>query len=811
MSTRGSRGFRSRIDAGIAAWSLWVVHHPWRVIFVCALFSAFWIAQLPGLRVDNSSEAFLHEDDTERARYDRFKEQFDREDRVLVLLGADDVFAPDFAAWLREVHRAIEAEVPYVEEVLSLVNARNTRGEGDELIVEELMEDWPSSPADFAELRARALANPFYQGNLVTPDSRFTVISIKPFTYSTQHDSDDVLSGFEGADAVGEGASPEYLTDVEGNALCDALYALLDRNGRDDVEVHVIGGPIFDHRMNALLQNDVSVLMSVSLVLEALLLFFLFRRVSGMLLPLLVVVLSMLSTMGFMVWLDIPFSITLNVLPAFLLVVGVCDAVHIQSIAYRRLDQGDAKSEAIVFALRHSGLAVVMTSLTTAAGLASFGLAELAPIAQLGVLAPAGVLLAMFYSLALLPALLSITPLRARTARAGKHQPRPADRFLAGLGTLSTRHPTAVVVATAILLALAWPGFRQVQFSHDGIRWFPEEDPVRVAEETFDAHFQGASSLEVVITTPGENGLYDPDGMARIDRAMRFSESLDVAGRPVGKVLSLVDIVKETHQALNGGDPGFYRLPTERAVIAQEMLLFENSGSDDLEEWTDTRFQQARVTVRTPWVDALEYPSFLEAMHRGWTEILGDDLAYEFTGGAVLFTRVFEGVIYSMSRSYVFALAVITPLMVFLIGNLRRGLVAMIPNLIPVYLVLALMGYWGVPIDAGTLLIGGVIIGLAVDDTIHFMHRFGRYYDETGDASYAVHETLLTTGTALLFTSIVLAMGFSVFLLSYMQNTMWFGGLSLFGTVAAFGADILLAPALMVLVTRAEGKAPLAA
>ena len=121
-----------------------------------------------------------------------------------------------------------------------------------------------------------------------------------------------------------------------------------------------------------------------------------------------------------------------------------------------------------------------------------------------------------------------------------------------------------------------------------------------------------------------------------------------------------------------------------------------------------------------------------------------------------------------------------------------------------VYLVLAFMGYAGVSLDAGTLLIGGVIIGLAVDDTIHFMHRFGRYYDESQDVHYAVHETLATTGTALLFTSLVLASGFAVFLLSYMQNTYWFGALCLLGTGVAFAADVLLAPALMVLVTRRE-------
>jgi hypothetical protein len=124
-----------------------------------------------------------------------------------------------------------------------------------------------------------------------------------------------------------------------------------------------------------------------------------------------------------------------------------------------------------------------------------------------------------------------------------------------------------------------------------------------------------------------------------------------------------------------------------------------------------------------------------------------------------------------------------------------------------VYLTLAFMGFNDIPLDAGTLLIGGIIIGLAVDDTIHFMHRFGRYYEDTGDPARSVHETLATTGTALLFTSVALCAGFSVFLASYMRTTLWFGLLTTFGIAVAFVADILLAPALMMLVTKRRAPA----
>jgi hypothetical protein len=262
---------------------------------------------------------------------------------------------------------------------------------------------------------------------------------------------------------------------------------------------------------------------------------------------------------------------------------------------------------------------------------------------------------------------------------------------------------------------------------------------------------------------------------------------------------------------LNENRREFYALPAERQLIAQELLLFENSGSDDLEDVTNPQLETARVSIRTPWVDALAFPPFLDEVEQGFRAILGPDVELQLTGNVVLFTTVFNNLIRTMARSYAFALLVITPLMVILIGNLRRGLVAMIPNLIPIYLVLALMGWADIPLDASTLLIGGIVIGLAVDDTIHFMHKFSRYYDETGDPYFAVHETLATTGSALLFTSLVLACGFAVMMAGYMTNSFWFGLLAGFATIVAFLADILMAPALMVLVTRRRENRELAA
>ena len=244
-----------------------------------------------------------------------------------------------------------------------------------------------------------------------------------------------------------------------------------------------------------------------------------------------------------------------------------------------------------------------------------------------------------------------------------------------------------------------------------------------------------------------------------------------------------------------------------RALLAQELLLFENSGADHLEDFVDPQLSMARLSLHTTFADGDAYVPFVARLEAGLREILGDGPGITVTGIGVLMGRTFRLLDITMAQSYAIALLVITPLMVLLIGDLRRGLLSMIPNLLPIWLTLGLMGLLGIPLDSSTLLLGCVLIGLAVDDTIHFMHKFQHYMVLHGDARRAVRETLETTGAALFFTTLVITAGFSTMFFGYMNNTREFGMLAGFAATTAFLADLLVAPALMALATRQ--RAPL--
>ena len=793
------RDAHDAIESAFATWGRFAVRWRWPVVVATLAVSAVLGLQAPNVRSDNSAESFLRPNDPARVGYDRFRAQFGQDDHVFVGVAAPEIFDLAFLARLRDLHRAIEREVPFIDEVKSLLNARNTRGEGDQLIVEELLESWPDDAVDLAALRARILDTPSYINTLVDPDASVTMLSVKPFVYTTLEGDGDVLAGFDDDGVTGEGKVPGILSGPEQIAMVEGLMAVVERFEAPDFELHLSGGFIGNYHSTQMMMRDIETFLSISIATIGAVLFFLFRRISAVVLPLAVVLLAMVSTLGIQVVLDIPSSVSAQVVPPLLLAIGVCGAIHLMTLVYRELAGGSDRADAISAALGHSGLAIVMASLTTAAGLVSFRGAELAQVANLGTVAPIGVLVVLVYVVVLLPAMLAIIPLGSDHARGDALQKRLGAQ-LAQLGINSVRHPKRVLVGTAFATALAALGVSQLEMSQFPLRWFPPQDPVRLSAEFIDREFGGANTVEVMIDTKQENGLHDPLFLNDLEAAVAAAEAYDDGQVRVNKAISILDVIKETHKALNENRSRDYRIPQDRELLAQELLLFENSGSDDLEEFTDSRLQLARVSLRLPMVDDMHMPPLIEAIEGLFARALGDATDIETTGIGVLFGRSFSVINVTMARSYAIALSIITPLLILMIGNLRQGLIAMVPNLLPVFFTLGLMGSLGIPLDNSTLLVGCIIIGLAVDDTIHFMHKFQRYFAKTGDIEQAVSQTLETTGSALLFTSLVLSCGFGVMYFAYMENIKDFSVLATFAAVTAFVADVVVAPALLSLI-----------
>lgn len=802
------QNIRARIERSFEVFARFVFHHKWSVLLLSLVCIGLLLSQIRKLTVDTSTDVFFFKDDPEMVTYDHFREQFGRGEYVVVAIRTPDVFSAPFLEKLKVLHSELEKNVPYLHDITSLVNVTAVRGEADELIIEELMENWPADPdkvPDFIEfIRAYAQPHALYRNYLLSEDGRFTAILLESEAFSTGSPG----SGLgDVGDDFGEEAEPaaakgkrvlEKLSDKENAAFVKSIFAITDKHKSSDFPIFVAGPPVLHYSVQQRMQKDVPRFTALAVLTIFLLLFVLFRRFSGVLIPLFVVVLSMLSTLSLLAVFGKPFTVITQILPSFLLSVGVCNAVHLLAVFYRRFQVKGDKEEAMVYAMGHSGLAILMTSLTTAGGLLSFSGAKIAPISDLGIFAAAGVMLAFLLTLVLLPALLAIFPVRSRN----KKEDRMAkffDRVLVGTGNFATDRPWIVIAGTLIVIAAAIVGISRLHFSHNPIAWFPSDDPFPVATGVIDKGMKGSMTMEAVVDTGKPNMLYQPEVMNKFEAFNRYAESITMKDLYVGKSISVVDTLKQINKSLNENRDDHYRVPQDRKLIAQEFILFENGGTDDLENLIDTQYSKARVTIKLPWKDANTYAGIQNKLIAGLKKTFGDVASVTITGMISLLTRTVYNVILTMISSYAIAGVVITLMMILLIGNLKYGLISMVPNLLPIVVALGLMGFAGMNLDLSNVLIGSVIIGLAVDDTVHFFHNFRRYFQNTGNVKISVQETLLTTGRAMLFTSLVLTCGFFLFVASDMLNLVNFGFISGLAIITALLADIILAPALMVI------------
>jgi len=802
--------FRQRIEHGFESFGHLVYRNHWKTLLVILLLIAALLSQLPKLTMDTSTEGFLHNEDPTLLAYNKFREQFGRDELILLTIQAPNVFDIAFLEKLQRLHRELADNTPYLDDITSLINARDTRGSEGELLVEDLLETWPEDAQQLAAIKARALANPVYRNMLLSEDGTITTVVLKTDAFSSEQSTADALGGFEeGALEVDPEQNAERipLTDAQNSEVVGKVRQIAAGYDSENFRIYLAGSPVVSDVLKRAMQANMKKFMLMALASIALVLLLLFRRISGVVLPLLTVILSLISTLGLMGAFGIPFKLPTQILPSFLLAVGVGASVHLMSVFFRRLQQlheeggnietSGYKENAIAYALGHSGLAIVMTSLTTAAGLASFAGADVAPVSDLGLVAAIGVLIALVFTLVLTPALLSILPLKAKNTASAHARHARMDRLMLGVADTATGRSRLILVISAVILMFGAAGLSQVKFSYKPFEWLPKSDPARQATDFVDQHMRGASVVEVVIDSGQKNGFYEPAMMQGLDNVSNDIATIDQGELFVGKTLSLADILKEINKALNENRDAFYTIPDNRQLTAQEFLLFENSGSDDLEDFVDSQFSKARLSVKMPWVDGILLADFLADMDQRLSQTFGGEAAITLTGMNALLSRTMTATIYSMAQSYIIAGVVITLMMILLIGNIRIGLMSMLPNLTPIILTLGLMGWLGLPLDLFTMLIGSIAIGLAVDDTIHFMHNYRRYHLETGSVREAVRKTLLTTGRAMVVTTVVLSLGFFLYMGANLSNLVNFGLLTGFTIITALLADLFLAPALM--------------
>ncbi|AGF77451.1 putative RND superfamily exporter [Desulfocapsa sulfexigens DSM 10523] len=768
-------------------------------LLFCATVTVILGAQLPNMRWDTSTEGYLSPSDPTITEYHKFQEIFGSDDLILIGIGTEDVFTVTFLEQLLLLHDELALGVPHLASIFSLANATAASRQGDQLFVTPLLQGFPKSIPDMEKLRSKVNDNPLLKNRLVSKKGDFATIILKIAT-KTETDPislDQALAGFTEPDNSKQAAEASSLSNTQNDSVVTAVQKIVSTHHEKNFEVVVTGTPILKQVLRRSMTQDAALFIKLATLLIALLLWLIFRKFAGVLIPLLVVSSSVISTIGLMVLCGKAFKAPTIILPSFLMAMGVGASIHLMTMFYHNLRQGMDKASAINTTMGHSGMPVFLTSITTGVGLISFAGAEVAPVADLGLFAAIGVMIAFIYTILLVPSLLAFLPADQKRAGFSQSGYQRQNRILSAVASFSVTRSRLIIVCSGLFVALAVSGIPKIHFSHDPLAWLPENLPLRKATEKVQEALGGVISVEVLIDSRHKNGIYDPVFLKRLEQVEQRLENFSAAGIRVAQVSSVVDLLHDVHIALLSPDSQNTSLPEDRKLAAQELLLLENGIPAQLFEMIDGDYAIARLSIMSPWRDAVAYAPFLSELETEISTTMGESATVSVTGMIPLLARTLSAAMHSAARSYLLAGCIISLLTILMMGTLKLGLISLAPNILPIATILGVMGWTGIPLDIYTMLSGSIAIGLIVDDTIHFMYNFRRYQKRGMGTDQAVRSSLLTTGRAILITSVILASGAFICTLSEMNNLFNFGLLTGITILLAMAADFLLAPAIL--------------
>jgi uncharacterized protein len=343
-------------------------------------------------------------------------------------------------------------------------------------------------------------------------------------------------------------------------------------------------------------------------------------------------------------------------------------------------------------------------------------------------------------------------------------------------------------------------GAARLRIAHDPLVWFPAEAPVREAFTELDRAIGGATSLALLVEAPPGRSLRDREFLLALEalerhiaayRDPRSGEAI------VSNTTSVLDVVRETHRAVQGGAPEEYRIPDTQRGVSDLLTLFENAGKDELRRLATLDLEHGLMLTRVRWLDAGGYAPLVAHVQAGIDEVIGDAARVRPAGSLYGFYSILDALVSGLARSFAVALLVIALVMLLLLRDLKLGAIAVVPNLLPILAVLGFMGFADIPLDLGNLLLASIAVGVVVDDTIHFLVQFQRGFREHGDVEAAIERAFGHTGRALLSTSAILVAGFASHAVATMHHVQRFGLLIGMSVVLALFIDLVFLPALL--------------
>ncbi len=802
----------------------------WWIIIGFILLTGFISIGMRNVVIDESLESYFHKDDPVKQAYDQFRGIFGGDEYVYIVYRAKDgdIFSKKSVAALLKLHHDLAdyrltlepgepSALDHIDEVKSLINVKYMEGRHNTLYSKNFIGDKiPDSAVLSDRLRKKALNHPDFPLIYLSENSEYGGIMIRtdfnaetPELTQALSQEESLFDGDAFGDDIGSTVASETSnepaagirkTDIrEYPKFMAALKKILETPAYQDAfEFHAVGNPVLMNFFTEAVIQDMGRLMSLVLLLVVIMLWLLFRSLSAVLWPVLIVCFTIVWIMGTIGWTGISMSAMVQVIIFLALTVGIADSVHILSGYLFFRNQGLEHSPALRAVMKKSGLACLLTSITTAIGLLSLVFVPLKPISSFGIFAAVAVLFAFLFTVILLPLMLDLwSPVSKKQTIDKDHL---VLKILKQVESVGYGHYRLVLLIFSGFALFLFFGLAQLKVDSNFVEIIKKGMPLRDAYTLVDKFMGGTGNMEVMIDFKKTEALKDPKVLSAMQDLQTFMEENRTTR--VVKTMSLVNVVKESYKVLNDDDPAFYTIPKDPAVLKQVLFLFENANPKDRTRLVTDDYAQARIGLNSVNVGSIEALEIMEAIQTfidtRFLELKTayPDLEVTLTGNMALLAIMLDYLAWAQIKSFGIALIVISIVLFLVLGSSKAGLVALAPNLFPILTSFGLMGFFKIPLDADTLIVAPIIIGLAVDDTIHFLTHFRIGMAKTKNIAAAVVESIRESGQAITFTSLILSSGFLVFILSFHNGISRFGIFAAIAILTALVCDIFLLPAL---------------
>lgn len=702
--------------------------------------------------------------------FDEIQTTFAKTDNLAIVIAPEDgdIFTPQTLSLIQKI--TVDAwQVPYSSRVDSIANYQHTEAFDDDLLVEDLLySEYELTPERISKVKSIALSEPVLKSALVSEKGDVTVVNITV-------------------------QLPEMDKTAEVEEVVSSINAMIDRYQRayPDVTFHKAGIIAMNHAFMTAAQDDSSTLVPTMLVVILVFLTIMLRSILSVIATLIVIIGSVMSTMGISGWAGMFLSTATVNVPTLSMTLAVADCVHVIATMRQSMKNGFTKAQSIERSIALNFVPILITSVTTAIGFLMMNMSDSPVLRDFGNLSALGVMVACFLSVTLLPALLKLLPIHVKmeTSQDQKHVMDRLGDFVVSQRRALLPLSVAVIVVCASLIPLN-------KVNDESVEYFGQRNEFRQAADFMEERISGMTNISIAIKTNESQGIAAPDFLNTIGE---FSSWL--RGQPeTDHVATLADVYKRLNKNMHGDDEAYYLLPQERELAAQYLLLYEMSlpYGLDLNNQINVDKSSIKMVLTVANLGSVELVDLENRIYQ-WFAEHAPQYQVVASSPSLMFAHIGETNMASMLSTLPITLVLISALLIFALRSVRLGLISLMPNIAPAVIGFGLWALISGEINLGLSVVVTLTLGIVVDDAVHFLSKYQRARREGQTAEQAVRYAFHTVGRALWITTVVLVAGFSVLAMSSFRLNADMGQLSAIVIFIALVVDFLFLPTLLML------------